>query len=373
MYFTLEPKRKIENLYDRKTELAALKNIMANGRMALLTGIRRIGKTSLLQVFLEESRKKNKTQYAFLDCRRFVKNNRIDRGEFDSAFEDSVKKALTKRTLSKILNAVSDADINTPLVRVNLKKQAQKHYDIFQILDNINEGLGRDRRQLIIAFDEAQNLRFYGVGGKSMLNLFAHIFDHLNNIKVIITGSEVGLLHDFLKLENSDSPLYGRYIEEVELKRFEKEQSVDFLLKGFSQVHFKADRKEIEKAVSILDGMVGYLVIYGYIVYTRKSYDKAIEKSVEMAEKLVKREIEELRIRSENHIKVLKAVAFGTNTFSKIKKYIEINYGNINDQTLSKNLQLLTKQGFLEYKYDKGSKVYFIPDPIVSKVVMSLK
>ena len=47
-------------------------------------------------------------------------------------------------------------------------------------------------------------------GEKELLALFAHAYDSLPNQRIILTGSEVGLLHDFLGINDYESPLYGR-------------------------------------------------------------------------------------------------------------------------------------------------------------------
>ncbi|GEM_PF-4230378 len=70
---------------------------------------------------------------------------------------------------------------------------------------------------------------------------------------------------------------------------------------------------------------------------------------------------------------VMEAVAFGMETYSTIKKYIESNFGSITDQTLSNNLLSLIKQGFLEYHYKESRKIYDIPDPVVKKVCTQMR
>ena len=78
MYFSLEPKVKREDLYDREEELKELEDALSNNRIILITGIRRIGKTSLLRVFLEE-KKKESNPFVFIDCRSFTKGNIINK------------------------------------------------------------------------------------------------------------------------------------------------------------------------------------------------------------------------------------------------------------------------------------------------------
>ncbi len=47
----------------------------------------------------------------------------------------------------------------------------------------------------MIVFEEAQYLRYSRINFGSLL---AYIYDNLLYLTVILTGSEVGLLHDFL-------------------------------------------------------------------------------------------------------------------------------------------------------------------------------
>jgi len=64
IYFDFKPKETKEDLFDREEELKKLLS-SKDESIILLTGIRRIGKTSLLKVFLNES----KLPYALVDVR----------------------------------------------------------------------------------------------------------------------------------------------------------------------------------------------------------------------------------------------------------------------------------------------------------------
>ncbi len=368
VYFSIEPKKSREDLYDRERELRKLHEAVENGRMVLLCGLRRIGKTSLLQVFLNET--SNKIFHAFIDCRRLVRNNKIARDTFNATFLKSVRSAFKKGKLKDVLRSISKVKFGE--FELDLSRE-NSDVDLFSYLDSVNEILTKHGKKMIIALDEAQNLRFYGRGGKDILNLFAYIYDHLNSIVVILTGSEIGLLHDFLKSNDPDTPLFGRYVNEISLGRFSKEKSMSFLSKGFQQIEIEIGKAEIEKAVATLDGIVGYLTMYGFTVYTRKEISTALGETEKMAQKLVKKEIEELRDRSENYLYILKAVAFGLDRFSKIKEYISLHHEKITDQTLSHNLSSLVKQSFLEQEYKRSSKIYVIPDPMVKATVLNMR
>ncbi len=365
MYFSIEPKRSRENLYDREEELQKLRDSVKNGRIISLYGLRRIGKTSLLQVFLEEV--SDQFLNVFIDCRRFVRGDRISKDDFDRSFVNGIRESIKKEKIKSLLEMISKITISG--VEIDLNKREKM--DLFTFLDGINTGLEKSGKRFIIALDEVQNLRFYGKGGKDILNLLAYIYDHLTNITVILTGSEIGLLHDFLNSEDPQAPLFGRYIDEISLERFSREKSIDFLSKGFAQINFEISKAEIEKAVNLLDGIVGYLAMYGFIVYSKRDISTALEETKIMGQALVKKEIEELKQRSENYIYILKAISLGFDHFSKIKAYISSNYVKITDQTLSNGLSSLVKQGFLEQEY-KESKIYTIPDPLIKAVIIDM-
>ncbi|WP_448524312.1 ATP-binding protein [Pseudothermotoga sp.] len=57
MFFSLEPKAGRKNLYDREKELEQLEKFLGHGRIAVVTGVRRIGKTSIVRTFLNDRRK----------------------------------------------------------------------------------------------------------------------------------------------------------------------------------------------------------------------------------------------------------------------------------------------------------------------------
>ena len=85
--------------------------------------------------------------------------------------------------------------------------------------------------------------------GYEVLALLAHSYDYCKNISFILTGSELGLLYDFLRLDDPSSPLYGRHIEEVRVGRFNADRSLDFLERGFQQYNMKTSRETLEYAV----------------------------------------------------------------------------------------------------------------------------
>ena len=208
-----------------------------------------------------------------------------------------------------------------------------------------------NRRGGVIAVDEAQNLR--GPNAELFLEALAHAYDYDRNLTFVLTGSEVGLLYDLLKVEDPDSPLYGRYYREVRLERFSKEKSLDFLTRGFEEAGVRPG--DLERMVDLLDGIPGWLTFYG-----RRCLEGECdpERVVEMAVNLALRELRRLlEGRSDRYFTVLKAVAEGNRSWSKVKRYVEEAEGRVVSKGILHNVLMgLERLSIL--------RDYRFPDPV---------
>ncbi len=185
-----------------------------------------------------------------------------------------------------------------------------------------------DEAGSIIVFDEAQNLR--GPLSREILEAIAYAYDNCRNLCFILSGSEAGLLYDFLGIDNPDPPLYGHYFIEVSLDRFSRGQSIDFLREGFRQAGKKVSMDTIEQAVDLLDGIPGWLTFYGAKCLEGYCNPYSVR---ELAVKLAIRELENIiKNRSRRYGLVLKALALGHRSWGRVKRYVETTEG----KTLSK-------------------------------------
>ncbi len=364
MLFDLKPKTRREDLYDRENELSEFQNAVNLGeRLILLLGIRRLGKSSLLNVALAESG----MPYAKIDVRSLyfthgsIPQEILARKILDSLLSTvSGRKSLRLR-LEKVLGSIRGVRIS------GLSVEFDRKPDLAEILEKISSWAENENLRAIIAFDEAQYLRLSGIRYDGLI---AYAVDNLPGITFVLTGSEVGMLHDFLGLENPKKPLFGRYAREIVLQRFRLEESVDFLTRGFEEVGIKPSEEEIKGAVEKLDGIVGWLTMYGYLRGIRKlSHANAIDELFNMAEKLIREEFSSILQNSRRYGAILKAVAMGNVRWSTIKEYVEFKMGPVNDAKFSILLKNLLKYGYLE----KRGNEYAIPDPVVKEVVKNLQ
>ncbi|PSO07276.1 hypothetical protein B9Q04_11755 [Candidatus Marsarchaeota G2 archaeon BE_D] len=189
---------------------------------------------------------------------------------------------------------------------------------LFRALDEWASDQGKI---LVVAVDGAQVLRRLA-GGKSRINfvqLIAYSYDNLENIRFILTGSEAGLLHEFLGLEDPESALYARGYNTITLERFNRETSLGFLEAGFRELGVKPPKGLLSSAVDRLDGLVGWLTLFKYTA-TERGAEAALEEVLRKAKGIVKKEMVTVLRRSNHYRPILKALSQGKNGWSQLKK-----------------------------------------------------
>ncbi len=234
-----------------------------------------------------------------------------------------------------------------------------------ELLERINDWCERRGLRFVLAFDEAQYLRF---SGKVRYDgIFAWCVDNLPNITITVTGSEVELLREFLRVDDPKAPLFGRYMRKIYVDRFTREQGIDFLTRGFKELGKDVELKEVEDAVETFDGIVGWLTYYGYYrAVEGMSHETALREVFERGSQLELTELEKLIEPSRNrYLAMLKAVAHGAASWSDIKTYVIVKSGYIDDKTFTQLLKNLVKYGYLVKENDK----YKIPGPIVKYLI----
>jgi len=340
LLFDLRPKSSRSDLFNREDELRELDRAVSRGYpLTLVLGIRRIGKTSLVKAFLE------KHKGVYIDARGISR-----RSELYERIGDGLYSSLSRtRRLLEGIRGISIAAAG-----VEVRWRGSDSISFTGLLQEINKKSGR----FILVIDEIQSLR--PPLSAELRSLVAYSYDNLENISVIISGSEVGLLRSFLGLDDASSPLYGRYVHEIHVDRFAKDLSKEFLTKGFKEEGLKPPGETIEEAVELFDGIVGWLVFFGrsYLDGTRN-----VEKISGMAVKLALDELNKLSPREKS---VLKAIAEGANTWSEVRSFISEKKGIVLPKsTLTRIIDKLEMMSIV--------KNYEFLDPIYRKACKRLK
>jgi AAA+ ATPase superfamily predicted ATPase len=367
LLLTPDVKCERRDLFNRERELSEVLNAIRNGeRLIIVCGVRRIGKSSLVNVALREVGE----PFIIIDVRALYFNSGF-RGVTERVLvEDYLRKIReSKRLFEKIRDELSDLASRIESITIGplgVRVKRGRGLRLTEILSEIDDWCSRRRRRFIIALDEAQYLRF---SNRRFNLLLAWSIDNLKNIVHVLTGSEVGLLRDFLKLDSPDSPLRGRVRREIYLERFSYEESLEFLKRGFEEVEFKAPLTEIEDAVRKLNGVPGWLTLYGYYRAVRRlSHRDALNLVLEEGSALVISELGRIIEKSKaRYTAILKAIASGCRRWSDIKAFTEARTGPIPDNRFNELLEKLTKYGYVE----KTNEEYTIEDPIVKYVALN--
>lgn len=362
MLFDPRPKISRKELYNRESELGMLEEFVRRGSpMLVMLGIRRIGKTSILRVFLNEV----DLPYIYIDARVFEEQG-FRRDLLYKTLSDGLNKLRGRwASLLKYLKVLEGVEVDIATIRFNWRGTPPSIIDVFSKLD---EWAGENGKTVIIAIDEAQLLR-YLKGGKGRIDftrIIAYCYDNLRNLKFIVTGSEVGVLSDFLGFNDPSSPLYGRVRDELFIARFSREESIDFLEKGFSECGVRPPRDTVEEIVDKVDGIPGWLTYFGY-KYCKRPHPEVVSEVFNEAKKMALNEIKKLP--SKYYIYALKAISTGYRRWKSIKQAVELwaNHSLTNAQ-ISRILQMLLKLSLVEKKDDE----YSIVDPIIAEALKEL-
>lgn len=356
MYFSLGVKSRREDFYDMEDELFRLESELRSpiSRMVVVKGIRRTGKSSLMRVALSE-----------LDLPHILIDLRLG-GSFSpddiySYFSEELRKLLERREgVRRFISRIKELEIAG--FRIEIHRKSLLTFG--KLVGALNKWASSEETYLVMAFDEAQDLRLM----KGFSRLLAHIYDYEDRIKLLLAGSEVGLLDRLLGSRDPSSPMFGRAYAEIMLERFSREKSLDFLRKGFEEVGMRPPERELEEAVERLDGIVGWLTHYGYH-RMREDHKRALNRTLEEGISLAAQELRNFLytrgIARKRYLEVLKIIV-NPSRWSEIKRGLATALGiKISDKQVSTYLKELVGYGFVEER----EGLYSIADPLLVEAV----
>lgn len=353
MYFDPQPKNKREDLFDRKAELKQFHGALSYTSLIVITGLRRSGKTSFMNVALAES----KHPYINLDLRGFPYNpSRVDIvRKLEAAFNRVNRKWFN--SICDTLKNVKGVSIVGNTISLDWSKAG---VDLADIFDKINAWASKQKERFLVAFDEIQLIR----GDKGIPRLFAHIADTDHNVILVVTGSEVGLLFGFLGFEDAESPLYGRHYTEINMQNFDSVNSEAFLRDGFRQINLKIDAGVMDYAIQKLDGVVGWLTLFGARCRDHNTCTKDIvDEVVAKGGKLARAEALKLVTLSKRYGVVLNFLArVSAASWTQIKAVLEAKeHRSLPSPTVASTLNTLIKTSLIT----KTDGQYRLIDPLL--------
>lgn len=359
MLFDLLPKEDRNDLFDREEELNKLKGLEGlYSPITLVLGFRRTGKSSLIKVALKELGLPS----IYIDLRRFEEIQYVQYRDFVLRLQHEVNK-LIKR-FPDLLNALRNIrGVGIMGNQVLFYWKAGKRVSFASLLDSLNDWADD---KVIVVLDEAQEL--IRMRGFNILPILAYSYDNLRKIRFIISGSKMGLLYRFLKIQDPDSPLFGRAMSTIELKPFNQDETREFLKLGFSQ--FGINFKDYDEVYREIGGIPGWLTYFGFKYVEYRDLDRALSETVNHAIKLIKAEfrnflLDKLTTRR-RYYTIMQAVA-KCSTWSEIKRTLQIREGvEISDSRIHNYLRQLMDSSWIV----KIDNKYCTPEPLISKAFL---
>ena len=198
-----------------------------------------------------------------------------------------------------------------------------------------------------------------------------NIFNTYPNLIFIFTGSMFGLTRALLE-PTSTSPMYGRSPARLFLQPFDKETATEFLVKGLRESNETVDKKTINEAIETLDGIPGWLTLYGNNIAIRKlPHQTALEETVAEAGQIVKDEVEHF-LKQRDRTLYLTALKVTANSarWKEVKTATETAKGaTVNDSTIRNTLENLKAAMLIAEK----DKVYRVNDPMLRTLLLTSK
>jgi AAA+ ATPase superfamily predicted ATPase len=341
MLFSLKPKENLEEFFNYREELKFFINFLRDEekRMLIIKGLRRTGKSSLLRVGLEEA----KVKFVLIDTRELTA---LSRKSFEKRLLEELKSI--KGIPTSLLERIESVEVG---VRISLKKEE----NLWKLLKEMNP---------VIAIDEVQLLKGTGVD-----RFLAAVYDN-TNCKIVLTGSEVGVLDSFLGECKLKAPLTGRLYDEIKLSFLTPEKARNFLKLGFKEARKAIGEEIIDKAISELDGVIGWLTMFGNLSLTFNP-NTALKKTIAEGAKLAYSELESFLERrpaaKRRYIELCKILAEKSMGWSDLKRALQIQLKeSISDPQFTNYLDSLLDYGFIV----SVEGVYAIPDPLLKKALI---
>jgi hypothetical protein len=178
-----------------------------------------------------------------------------------------------------------------------------------------------------------------------------------------------GLMKTLLE-PRSTSPMCGRSPAKFYLEPFTKEKSSQFLKKGFQECHEATTEEQIQEAVEKLDGIPGWLTLYGNNAAVRKfPHKKAIEQTISEGTKITKDELEHfLQGRERTTYLVALKVAATSARWREIKAAIETRRNSVlNDATVQNTLENLKAAMLI----NEEEGIYTVKDPMLRELLLT--
>ncbi len=341
MYFETEPKSRKEDFFNYDYEYNQVKKaLQRKEKIIAVVGVRRVGKTSLLNMIYNETK----------DLKLWLDGRIVDdpKQEVFAAIYEAAK-----ARKPKIFGKIESLNISAFGLGFDVKLGGESRAEIERKIGNAG--------RICVFIDEAQRMKVKDLG-----DVLSYFYDRFPQLSFLISGSEIGMVEEILGESDSEHPLYGREIVKVVMNRLDRNGAMEYLKRGFGQLGMEVSDEEIMNAIGELDGLIGWLTLYGYERGVKKSKD-ALEKTSKSAARIAATELVHFLQGVKNrrlYLSIMKNAA-GRN-WEELRTYVGKEMGKpLNPNLFNYALGRLVDYSFVE----KRDQKYHLSDPLLAKAV----
>jgi uncharacterized protein len=283
---------------DRKEEMGRLLTLVEgvqerSSSNTVLIGLRRTGKTSILQNLVSILEPNKKIIPIVVNCYGLGSKSRLAKVLVDNAIENYVSKTNDKsylRRLTKIINEAVElttgriSEIRLADFSLKLKdNKIEEDYLLEAALQYIGV-LAEDKDvYFVVMMDEFQDIIGWG---QDTLKRIRTIVQSQDRVCYIFTGSATTIMHDLVY--SNRSPFY-RQLVEIPVRKIDKQIVGEYIKERLSLVRIRIGDPLVEKIVVLSDGFPDYVQRIGLELYlsvgeggsiTEEAVDKAYENIV---------------------------------------------------------------------------------------------
>ena len=370
------------DFFNYRNELNRLTTgILGGQRMIVVEGLRRTGKSSLIRTALNTDSFKS----IYIDLRRLIlKGSAPTTVDFTQLIIDDVNSFLIKnKSLSKraieILKGINGIQLSpSPPYSISLSWEKANHgspHDIGAIFSALGES--NPEKKLVLAFDEAQILA--RVSEFNFQDLFGYIYDAAPpNVVLVFSGSEVGLLYEFLGLGSSGSSLNNKPFVVVKLEPLQMQRRNEFLATGLVQVGKSLEDKDINLISETLGGIMGWLTFAGNQIDTTGKVD--LDQIVSVAAKQAAQELDNfMAVLTQSQARICFYALSrmcgpkGDSTSLRAERIRELVQNDLGGANVSEDdmVGVLNKLGQMSFIVKDDGDGFLIPDPMHRHAVES--
>ncbi len=145
-------------------------------------------------------------------------------------------------------------------------------------------------------------------------------------------------MKDVLGLNDPTHPLFGRRIEIVQMPCLEEEKAREFLFKGFQQIGTEISDGEIVGVLGYLDGLIGWLSLYGYERAITQSPDP-LNKVMQIAKAIVKAEVRQFLKNKKNHSLYIAILKYAKKRhWKELLSLVRDEFGRVNNASFTRTV-----------------------------------